>query len=587
MGLLRSIEAAPIYAQRVDAAQARCLPICYHAEWPTKHKRGIAMISETTTYLRKCIVLLILAAFLSTGVSAQSRLSTDEKRLTRNIKVSTIKRITTELASDRFEGRGTLQRGGDMSASWIASQMKAMGLKPLGDNGTYLQSMPLVETVFTDVTEVMLGSEKLIYGKDWSAGLLLADMSVERKLIFVGHGMVSDELGRNDLKDADLKGKIAVLVDGPPRNYTAEKWKEITDKTSALPLLFQRGAVGVLLVGNGRELYKHDFIVDQTARRNIATPEKAKERFPLPVMFLGDAAGAKLFAGSGMTIGEAMDDASDLEFQPMELKPNLKVHLRSKQTEANSHNVVGFIEGSDPVLKSEAVVFTAHYDGFGLLNGKIYNGAADNAIGNGEMLAVAEAFSKMKVKPKRSLVFVSTTSEEYGLLGGYYFAQNPKWEITKIAANLNLDGIGTEIMGPIKNMVGFGADYSTLGAMFNEVARSYNITPMEDPIPEQGVFGRSDHYPFVTRGIPALMLVGSPEATKEGFVRRFNEFEETKYHQPTDDVYKDWYWPGAKTVADMMGILGYRVAQATAPPTWLTGNKYSGLKRGDSLPEDK
>jgi len=378
-------------------------------------------------------------------------------------------------------------------------------------------------------------------------------------------------------------GKMAVCIEGTQLKYTAEKWKEITDKTSALPLLFQRGAVGVLLVGNGRGLYKPDFILDQTGRRNIATVEKSKERFPLPLLFLGDKAGAKLFEGSGMSLAEAMDDASDLEFQPMDLKPTIKLHLRSKQTQANAHNVVGYIEGSDPILKKEAVVFTAHYDGFGLLNGKIYNAAADNAIGNGEMLAVAEAFSKMKVKPKRSMVFISTTAEEYGLLGGYFFAQNPKWDITKIAANLNLDGIGTEIMGPIKKMIGFGAEYSSLGAMFNEVARSYNITPMEDPIPEQGVFGRSDHYPFVTRGVPALMLVGSPESTKEGFVRRFNEFEETKYHQPSDDVYKEWYWPGAKTVADMMGILGYRIAQSQNVPTWVSGNKYSTLKRGDKL----
>lgn len=535
--------------------------------------------------LMHSVVTLFLLTGLVVNSAAQAGLSGEEGKLTKAIKIKTIKRVTRELADDRFEGRGTLQRGGDLAAGWIADQMKAMGLKPLGDNGTYLQSMPFVETVFTDETEVILNGQKLIYAKDWSAPLLLADASVERKLVFVGHGYVSDELGRNDLKDADLKGKIAVLIEGPPRNFTAEKWKEITDKTSAIPLLLQRGAVGVLLVGNGRGIYKPDFIVNQTGRRNIATVDKAKERSPLPFLFLGQEAAAKLFLGSGMTIGEAMDDASDLEFQPMDLKPTLKVHLRSKQTQANSHNVVGYIEGSDPVLKTEAVVFTAHYDGFGVLNGKIYNAAADNAIGNGEMLSVAEAFSKMKVKPKRSLVFVSTTGEEYGLQGGYFFAQNPKWDITKIVANLNLDGIGTEIMGPIKNMVGFGAEYSSLGKMFNEVANSYNIAPMEDPIPEQGVFGRSDHYPFVTRGIPALMLVGSPESTKEGFVRRFDEFEETKYHQPNDDVYKDWHWPGAKTVADMMGILGYRIAQSPTTPSWLPGNKYSNLKRGDKLPE--
>lgn len=538
-------------------------------------KRGVV--------LRASVVLMLLAN-LVVSIPAQSSLSKDEKDLTKSIKVKTIKKITTDLSDDRFEGRGTLQMGGDAAANWIAEQMKSMGLKPLGDNGTYLQPVPLVATEFTDDTRIMLDGENLVYGTDWSAGTLLADMSVEAKMVFVGFGMVSDELGRNDLKDVDLKGKIAVLIQGPPRGYTASKWQEITDKTSPFPLLFQRGAIGVILVTNDRALYKPDFVVNQTGRRNIATVGKSKERAGVPLLFFGDAAGKKIFQGSGMDFAKAMDSASDAAFQPMELKPSVKIDLRSKQTQANSHNVVGYIEGSDPVLKSEAIVFTAHYDGFGLMNGKIYNAAADNAIGNGEMLAVAEAFSKMKVKPKRSLVFVSTTAEEYGLLGGYHFAQNPKWDITKIAANLNLDGIGTEIMGPIKNMVGFGAEYSTLGAMFNDVARAYNITPMEDPIPEQGVFRRSDHYPFVTRGVPALMLVGSPEATKEGFVKRFNEFEETKYHQPNDDVYKDWHWPGAKTVADMMGILGYRIAQANSMPSWLPGNAYSGLKRGDTPP---
>lgn len=526
---------------------------------------------------------LFLVALLVLNVPAQTGLSADEKKLTKLIKVKTIERITKALADDRLEGRGTLQRGGDMAASWIANQMKAMGLKPLGDNGTYLQSMPLVETVITDQTTVKVNGEKLIYAKDWSAGALMTDMVVNRSMVFVGHGVLSDEIGRNDLKDADLKGKIAVWVEGPPKDYTAAQWKEFNDKSPAIPLLISKGAVGVLIIGNGRELYKHDFIVDQTGRRNIATVDGAKVRLPLPLLFLGDAAAEKLFAGSGMTAKAAMDAADGKDFRPMDLPAKFEADFKSKQTTANAHNVVGYIEGSDPVLKSEAVVFTAHYDGFGMINGKIYNAAADNAIGNGEMLAVAEAVSKMKVKPKRSLIFISTTAEEYGLQGGYFFAQNPKWDITKIAANLNLDGIGTEIMGPIKNMVGFGAEYSSLGPMFIDVANAYKITPMEDPIPEQGVFGRSDHYPFVTRGIPALMLVGSPEATKEGFVKRFNEFEETKYHQPSDDVYKDWHWPGAKTVADMMGILGWRVAQANEMPTWKIGNPYSNLKRGDTI----
>lgn len=536
------------------------------------------------TQLKRFYLILVLTTFVVVSVKGQSGLTSAEKNLTRSIKVKTIKRITSELSDDKFEGRGTLQRGGDMAAGWIADQMKVMGLKPLGDNGTFLQSMPLVATTYSDDTRITLDGRPLIYGTDWSAATLLGNMNVEAKMIFVGHGIVSDEIGRNDLKDADLKGKIAVIIQGPPRGYTEQKWKEVSDKLAPIPLLIQRGAAGVILVTSDRSTMKPDFIVNQMGRRNVSTAASAAQLIPMPLLFLGETAGKKIFEGSTMDFAKAMEAASDEGFRPIDLKPTVRVDLRTKQEKGNAHNVVGYIEGSDPALKNEAVVFTAHYDGFGLMNGKVYNAAADNAIGNGEMLAVAEAFSKMKVRPKRSLVFVSTTAEEYGLIGGYHFAKNPKWDIAKIAANLNLDGIGTEIMGPIKKMVGFGAEYSTIGTMFNDVARAYNITPMEDPIPEQGVFGRSDHYPFVTRGVPALMLVGSPEDTKEGFVKRFNEFEEAKYHQPSDDVYKEWHWPGAKTVADMMGILGYRIAQSDSMPEWKSGNLYSNMKRGDQLP---
>ncbi len=538
------------------------------------------------TNLRKIAVLVLLTAVLSTAISAQSTLSRDEKKLTGTIKIATIKRVTSELSSDRLEGRGTLQRGGDMAANWIADQMKAMGLKPLGDNGTYLQSFPLYETAFTDKASIKINGESQVYGKDWSAGTLLGDMVVNRPLVFVGHGVVSDEIGRNDLKDADLKGKIAVWDEGPPIGTSLEKWKAFADKSPAIPLLLSRGAVGIIVVTNGRGLYQADFLVNQTGRRNIAPEDKAKARSPIPVLITGSAATEKLFAGSGMTAKEAMAAGDRSDFRPIDLKAKFEIDLKSNQTPGNAHNVIGYIEGSDPVLKKEAVIFSAHYDGFGVLNGNIYNAAADNAIGNGEMLAVAEAFSKMKVKPKRSLIFISTTAEEYGLIGGKYYADKPTWDITKIAADLNLDGIGTEIMGPIKDMIAFGADYSTLGPMFQDVAKSYNITPMQDPLPEQGIFGRSDHYPFVLRGVPALMLVGSPESTKEGFIKRFNDFDATKYHQPNDDIYRDWYWPGAKTVADMMGILGYRIAQADKMPSFTPGNKYSGLKRGDTMPEN-
>lgn len=523
---------------------------------------------------------LLIASLLTLSISAQSTLSSAEIKLTRSISEKTIKRITSELSDDKFEGRGTLQKGGDAAANWIAEQMKAIGLKPLGNNGTYFQPVPLAAVEFSEQTAVKIDGSSFAFAKDWSTVTMIPDSTWNEKLVFVGHGVLSDEIGRNDLKDVDVKGKIVIWVQGAPKDMSTTDWAAFIDKASPVSFLLSKGAKAILAISNGREPMSQDFAINQTGRRKI-TPDDSSVAAPsIPLMLIGNAAAEKLFAGSGMTAKAAMDLADSKDFRPIELPAKFEAVFKEKRSRGKANNVIGFIEGSDPLLKKEAVVFTAHYDGFGLLNGQIYNAAADNAIGNGEMLAVAEAFSKMKVKPKRSLIFVSTTAEEYGLKGGTYFVQNPTWDITKIAANLNLDGIGTEIMGPIKNMIAFGGDYSSLGPMFNDVAQAYNITPIPDPIPEQNVFYRSDHYPFVARGVPALMLVGSPEPTKEGFVKRFNQFEETKYHQPSDDVYADWYWPGAKTVADMMGILGYRIAQSPTMPSWSPGNDFSNSTRG-------
>jgi Zn-dependent M28 family amino/carboxypeptidase len=192
---------------------------------------------------------------------------------------------------------------------------------------------------------------------------------------------------------------------------------------------------------------------------------------------------------------------------------------------------------------------------------------------------VAEAFAQAGVKPRRSLVFIAFTAEEYGLIGSKHYAAHPTWDLTKTAAVLNLDGIGTEIMGPMKGMVAYGAQLSSLGPMFFDVARAYGITPMDDPIPAQGVFRRSDHYSFVERG---LMLVGSPVDDPKQFTERSDELERTKYHQPSDDVYRDWYWKGARKMADMMALIGHRVAQAEAMPSFEAGSEYAGRARGEA-----
>jgi Zn-dependent M28 family amino/carboxypeptidase len=295
----------------------------------------------------------------------------------------------------------------------------------------------------------------------------------------------------------------------------------------------------------------------------------------------------KLFAKSGVALKDALAQAEQNTFKPIKLNQSARIVAKYKTTKGASSNVVGYIEGSDPKLKEEAVLFSAHYDAYGIENGKIYYGAADNALGTAEMLAVAEAFSKSPAKPKRSLVFLAVTGEEYGLYGSKYWAKNPTWNIKKVAANLNLDGIGTEVYGPVKSFVGYGAEHSTLGPMLENVTAALGIQIKPDPKPEEKYFYRSDHYSFVERGVPALMLMGGLESMEET-MKRAEEWEKTSYHLPADVIQKTWHWEGAKTVADVMGVMGWRLANADAMPTWLSTSRFADLERGNTkkLPEE-
>jgi len=512
-------------------------------------------------------------------------LSKAEKELAKAISLDSIKAYTNALSADEMEGRGTMQPGGDKAAKWIADKFKSLGLKPLGDNGTYLQSINFKETQMAAGTSFKVGDDEFALGKDYGFTPLPFEKSekdITADMIFVGYGTQSLSPGASPDALGDIKGKVVFYINGPPASFSKDSWEQMNGQS----LIFQRLAVGgakaLVVVGHGREDDQIDTYIDYFGRRQIALADEKPAFAPIavpPMIMITRSSAEKLFSKSGVEFKDAMAQAEAKDFKPIELKQQATIVEKYKSSEGTSSNVVGYIEGSDPTLKAEAVLFSAHYDAYGVENGQIFNGAADNALGTSEMLAVAEAYSKMKVKPKRSMIFIAVTGEEYGLYGSKYWADNPTWELSKIAGNLNLDGIGTEVYGPVKNMVGFGAEHSTLGAMLEDVAKSYGIKLMPDPQPEEKVFTRSDHYSFVQKGVPALMLMGAPEGTKEEIVAKIKAWEKVNYHQPTDDVMDDWHWEGAKTVADMMGILGLRISNQAKAPTWLPTSEYSKIDR--------
>ncbi|MCW5962339.1 MAG: M28 family peptidase [Pyrinomonadaceae bacterium] len=539
--------------------------------------------------LTALLVSLMLFGQIFAQTAAQSTLTSTEKEIAEKITVASIKDATVKLSSKEMEGRGTMQPGCDRAAEWIAERFKSLGLKPAGDKGTYFQKIEFKQTVMTPDSSFTIGDQTLLHGTDyWLVPMHSGNTNVSGDMVFVAYAIQAQSIKRDDLKGIDLNGKVVVMINGPPSTIPKEIWEAQKAQRIFTQNVMKAGAAAIVFIGHGREDHPPDELISYLSRPQITMPDE--EGYPpyVPQMiYVGSKGAEKLFAKSGVSYKEALEQAESSEFKPFKLNQKAKLVAKFKSSKGFSSNVAGYIEGSDPKLKEEAVLFSAHYDAYGIEGEKIYFGAADNALGTAEMLSVAEAYSTMK--PKRSMLFLAVTGEEHGLFGSTYWAKKPTWEIKNIVANLNLDGVGTEVYGPVKNMVGYGAEHSTLGAMLDEVSLAYGIKTVPDPVPDEKIFTRSDHYSFVERGVPALMLMGAPEGDIQDAMKRMKEWEKVNYHQPGDTIKDDWVWEGAETVAEVMGILGWRISEMDKMPEWLPSSIYSKMKRGYSgeMPKEK
>jgi hypothetical protein len=511
-------------------------------------------------------------------------LSATERQLVESINLATIKETVNALAADEMQGRGTAQPGGDKAAAYLADRFAKLGLKPLGINNTYLQPVKFKETLVSPETTITVGDQKLKLGPDFFIlPPFTGDENVNGGAVFVGYGFQGQK--RNDLAGIDVRGKVMVLREGPPPEVSKEAWSKAQGPVGVIRGLISRGAAAIVLINQYTEERSYAESADYLTRRRVQLEsDQELPDFLPPFIALSEAAADKLFAGSGVTKADAFAKAEREDFTPIDLKHSATVTVRLKKGKGVGSNVVALLEGSDPKLKSEALVYSAHYDAYGLsTDNRIYHGAADNALGVAEMMAVAEAMSRAPTKPRRSVIFIAVTGEEYGGFGSDYWAKNPTWDIKQVAANLNLDGMGTEIYGPVKVMVGYGPEHSTLGAIMNDVAAASGIQVIPDPMPEAKAFYRSDHYLFVQRGIPALMILGAPDGPVKTWTDRLKKWSKTDYHQPTDTVRPDWDWSGPRTIASLMLVMGLRVANDEAMPSWLPTSVFN-RERGTDKP---
>jgi hypothetical protein len=536
--------------------------------------------------LLKHLVCVLVALALALPVGAATPTTDPSDAAMESIRPEAIRAHMNFLADDLLEGRGANSRGYEISARYMATEFESMGLAPAGDAGTYLQTVPLrsarPDEPNTTLSLVRNGkSEALAFRRDFYT---LGDparqkTSIEAPVIYVGFGVTAPELNYDDYKGIDAKGKIVAMVFEAP-NFESSLKAHYSSFEQKIANAAAHGAVGLIVVNDPilEGLYSFKEQVRDLSRPSLRWLTKdgvPNDYFPQirgGAMLSLDAS-KQLFVGSGHTPEEVFQAAKEGKPLTFALPLTANIHKQTKLEDVSSHNVVARLEGSDPALKNEYLVYTAHLDHLGIgepvKGDAIYNGALDNASGCAILLEVARAFSQMNPRPKRSILFVAVTGEEAGLLGSDYFAHYPTVSKDAIVANVNMDE--DQMLWPLLDIIPFGAEHSTLGGVVKRAAERLHLALSPDPMPEQVIFIRSDQYSFVKQGIPAVYPSPGLKSNdpKIDPVAIFKEWEETRYHQPQDDMQQpNLDFNQAVKYAQFAYLCGWFIAQDPQRPSW-------------------
>jgi Zn-dependent M28 family amino/carboxypeptidase len=511
---------------------------------------------------------------------------------------------TAALSADSMEGRAPASPGEDRTVRYIEAQYKALGLAGGMSDGSYVQNVTLVgstphpELQFRIGSRVMPMSHPVDYLVRSRHEVPVIDVDAE--MVFVGYGVDAPEYGWNDYKNVDVKGKVLVMLVNDPAI------PDPTDSTKLDSTMFKGNAMTYY----GRWTYKYEIAAAKGAAGAIIIHETGPAGYPFQALSStarenfdikapdGNASRAKfeawitqpkaeeLLKAAGKDFATLKAAAKRKDFTPVPLGASAKMHLRNDLRTVQSRNVVAVLPGTDAALKNEYVIYSAHWDHMGvdtsIKGDQIFNGALDNASGVAEMLMIAKAFTALPTTPKRSTMFVALTGEEKGLLGAKYFATNPPVPLTKVLANINMDGFNQ--WGRTSDLVVIGHGNSTLDDVLADVLKPANRTIAPDAEPEKGFFFRSDHFEFAKQGVPALYTeAGTHFIGKDstyGMSKR-EEYTSRDYHQPSDEIKPDWDLTGAVEDARVLMQVGYRVLTGSTWPTWKPGTEFKA--RRDSM----
>ncbi len=514
------------------------------------------------------------------------------------------------LADDSLEGRGPGLKGAELAADYIAKQFALYGLKPAGDNGTYLQQINFVGMKAIPAKTTMsllpkhaagigieLHSIDLKYGDDYTVSnrTLTPTVDVDAPIVFVGYGARAPEFGWDDYAGVDVKGKVILCIVGDPPSDDPKFFggKALTYYgrwTYKFEEAARMGAVAALIIHRtdlasyGWDVVKNSNTSEKTYLRDNKDPQlQAASWIQLDVA-------RQIFNSSGMTIEEAFDAAGKKGFKAVELPVRLQAHVESIVRPFQSANVVGMLtpaaaKGTAAAqAKDQAVLYTAHYDHLGFVPGmagdNIYNGAADNATGCGMLLELARSWSKSGLKLPHSILFAAVTAEEQGLLGSEYLGQHPPIPAGQIALDINYDMVLP--IGVPKQVNVNGAQRTDFFPTVQATAKRFDLAIVADPRPEAGSYYRSDHFSLSRVGIPAfsvdtgVLYEGHDEAWGRA---KFNDFEEHDYHNFSDNYHADWDFAGNAKL-DRFGMeIGWEVLNSPRTVSWKSGDEFERARK--------
>jgi len=531
----------------------------------------------------RVIVTAVLLAVCQSGQAQQtSEVAADASRIKSHLRF---------LSDDLLEGRDTGARGHEIASLYIAAEFEKYGLTPAGDDGTYMQRVNFVQANI-DQSSIKLsltssqGDMALSYPKQFLTYPNPVDETtlMAGKLVFVGYGIVAPELQHNDYQDMDVTGKVVVALSGKPKSFPSEEGAHFGSSREKLRHASENGAIGFITISTptAEKVRPYQNLLNFLHTPAVRWLDKDGKPSGVYPQIKGSAYFSKeaaelVFADAEQNL-EQIYAMLEKDESPKGFDLPLAIQLESISTHKSisSPNVAAILEGSDPKLKNEYVVYSAHSDHIGFAKtvkkDKINNGAMDNATGTSVLLETARLFSQLDEHPKRSILFVAVTGEEKGLLGSDYFAQNPTVPVGSMVASVNLDM--PILTYEFADVIAFGADHSDMKSSVTTAAEKIGLELSPDPMPDQALFTRSDHYSFVKQGIPSVFLVpGFKSADPEiDGSKQFSHFLKTNYHKPGDDFSQAFNWKAATKFAEVNYHIGLTLANQAQRSSWNEGD---------------